>query len=225
MRLIARGLAAGRLRTRASGLEHIPTEGPALIVARHYHHLYDGVALAAALSRPFHIVVTLDWVRSRPGKLLMTTLTKMARWPVLLRADAVALARKRGTSLFSASEVFYRQRHALRQAVDLLVEGRILVIFPEGYPNIDPTYTPKVSSDEFLPFRAGFVSIAAAAEKRSKREIPIIPAGLRYTQGKPWIAQLRFGPATYRDRFDDTPGLICNLERSVRQLSRIVNVT
>jgi len=220
MRLIARGLAAGRLRTQASGLEYIPTEGPALIVARHYHHLYDGVALAAALSRPFHIVVTLDWVRSRPGKLLMTTLTKMARWPVLLRAEAVALAHKRGTRLFSSSEVFYRQRHALGQAVDLLVEGRILVIFPEGYPNIDPTYTPKITSDEFLPFRAGFVSIAAAAEKRSKREIPIIPAGLRYTEGRPWIAHLRFGPATYRDRFDDTPGLISNLERSVRQLSR-----
>jgi len=162
----------------------------------------------------------LDWVRSRPGKLLMTTLTKMARWPVLLRAEAVALARKRGTRLFSSSEVFYRQRHALGQAVDLLVEGRILVIFPEGYPNIDPTYTPKITSDEFLPFKAGFVSIAAAAEKRSKREIPIIPAGLRYTEGRPWIAHLRFGPATYRDRFDDTPGLISNLERSVRQLSR-----
>ena len=220
MRLIARGLAAGRLRTQASGLEYIPTEGPALIVARHYHHLYDGVALAAALSQPFHIVVTLDWVRSRPGKLLMTTLTKMARWPVLLRAEAVALARKRGTRLFSSSEVFYRQRHALAQAVDLLVEGRILVIFPEGYPNIDPTYTPKITSDEFLPFKAGFVSIAAAAEKRSKREIPIIPAGLRYTEGRPWIAHLRFGPATYRDKFDDTPGLISNLERSVRQLSR-----
>jgi putative membrane protein len=225
MRLIARGLAAGRLRTRASGLEHIPAEGPALIVARHYHHLYDGVALAAAISQPFHIVVTLDWVRSRPGKLLMTTLTKMARWPVLLRADAVVLARKRGASLFSSRDVLRRQRSALRQAVDLLVEGRILVIFPEGYPNIDPTYTPKITSDEFLPFRAGFASIAAAAEKRSKREIPIIPAGLRYTRGKPWIAHLRFGPATYRDRFEDTPRLIASLERSVWQLSGSGDVT
>ena len=60
MRLIARGLAANRLRTVASGLENIPARGPALIVARHYHHLFDGLALFAAIPRRFHIVVTLN---------------------------------------------------------------------------------------------------------------------------------------------------------------------
>lgn len=52
MRLIARGLAANRLKTVASGLENIPAHGPVLIVVRHYHHLYDGLALFAVLPRP-----------------------------------------------------------------------------------------------------------------------------------------------------------------------------
>ena len=56
----------------------------------------------------------------------------------------------------------------MRQSVDLLVEGRLLVIFPEGYPNIDPNYTTKTEPDEFLPFKPGFVSIASAAEKQTK---------------------------------------------------------
>jgi putative membrane protein len=219
MRLIARCLAARRLTTRASGRDNIPAQGPALIVARHYHHLYDGVALAAAISRPFHILVTLDWVKTRPGRLLMTILTKLARWPVLLRSDAVALARKRGASLFSSQDVMRQQRRALRQAIDLLVEGRILVIFPEGYPNIDPTYTPKTGPNEFLPFKPGFANIVEAAERRLKREIPMIPAGLRYTRGKPWIAHLKFGRAIYRQSFNDVRGVISQLEKSVRELS------
>ena len=219
MRLIARGLAAGRLQTLASGLAHIPAEGAALIVARHYHHLYDGLAFFAALPRPFHIVVTLDWAKSQPTKYSFEALAGLARWPVLLRGEAVARAAKDERSLFSQHDVGRYQRKALRQAVDLLVAGRIVVIFPEGYPNIDPHYTPKNCSDEFLPFKPGFVNIAAAAEKRSKLRVPIIPAGLRYAQGKPWIAHLDFGRALYRENFTGNRELIVSLEMTVRKLS------
>lgn len=64
MRLIALALAAGRLKTCTSGAEHIPSKGPALLVARHYHHLYDGLALYASVPRCLHILVTLDWAKS-----------------------------------------------------------------------------------------------------------------------------------------------------------------
>src|SRR5689334_19154532 len=89
MRLIARGLAARRLETVVTGLENIPARGPALIAARHYHHLYDGLAFFAALERRFHIVVTVDWVRTRRMKIVMEALNRLARWPMVLRADAL----------------------------------------------------------------------------------------------------------------------------------------
>jgi len=62
MRLGSRAIAGRRLQLTVEGLEHVPTSGPALIAARHYHHLYDGCALIATLPRPVHILVALDWV-------------------------------------------------------------------------------------------------------------------------------------------------------------------
>lgn len=216
--LIAR-VAGGRLTTVASGLEHIPTAGPALIIARHYHHLYDGVALFAALPRPFHIMVTLDWVANARTRMLLQTLTRIARWPALLRADALVHAQKRGVTVFSAHDVSRYQRSALRQAVALLVEGRMVVIFPEGYPNIDPIYTPKTAADEFLPFKPGFVAVVSAAEKRLRQDIPIIPVGLHYVSGTRWIAHMRVGSGIYRKRFNATAELVSHAETAVKQLS------
>ena len=218
MRLIVRGLAAGRLTTVAEGLEHIPASGPALIVARHYHHLYDGLALFAAIQRPFHVLVTLDWAANRWIKTLMTGLTRTARWPALLRADAVARGGVNIAAAYAPGEVLRYQRRAVREAVGLLVEGRILVVFPEGYPNIDPHYTTKTTSDEFLPFKPGFLRIAMTAERRLGSEIPIIPAGFHYIPGSPWKAYLRFGPGALRARWEPSL-LIAHLESDVKNLS------
>ena len=74
MYVIARILTGNRLRTVAQGLENVPADGPAIIAARHYHHLFDGLAFFAAVERRFHIVVTLDWAQSRRSKFLMSTL-------------------------------------------------------------------------------------------------------------------------------------------------------
>ena len=45
MRLGARALAVRHVEMAATGLAHIPTDGPVLLVGRHYHHLFDGVVL------------------------------------------------------------------------------------------------------------------------------------------------------------------------------------
>lgn len=219
MRLIARGMAAGHLHTVALGLENIPAEGPAVIVARHYHHLYDGLALFAAISRPFHIVVTLDWVQNKRTKIFFEAANRLARWPTVLRRDA--LTRRDQQSLFSARDVIRYQRKAMRQAVDLLVAGRLLVIFPEGYPNVDPSYTTKTEPDEFLPFKLGFLNIVGAAEKRLNKKIAVIPAGVHYTRGTPWVGRLQFGSPLYRDSAAKEE-LVKHLERTVKQLSKSV---
>ena len=218
MRAIAAILRAGRLRTCASGMENVPALGPALVVARHYHHLYDGLALFAALPRPFHIIVAIDWVKNRRVQWFMETVNGIARWPTLLRADAVERNRY-SPRLFSPADVARYGRSALREAAELLVQSRIVVIFPEGYPNIDPSYTPKKNPDEFLPFRPGFIAILRAAEKRTGRAIPIIPAGLCYRPGECWEAVLRFGEPIWRDHFSDPVQLLRFLEARVKELS------
>jgi Acyltransferase len=149
-------------------------------------------------------VVTVDWAKNRRTKFFMEAMTRAARWPVLLRADALARGGHNPGRLFSPNDVTRYQRKALRQAVELLVQERIVVVFPEGYPNIDPTYTPKTEPEAFLPFKPGFVHILSAAEKRVKQKIPIIPAGLCYTPGKPWVGQLKFGKINYRADFADS---------------------
>jgi 1-acyl-sn-glycerol-3-phosphate acyltransferase len=218
MRLIARCLAANRLRTVASGLEHIPAEGPALIAARHYHHLYDGLALFAALPRRFHILVTLDWVKSKPTKLFMQSLNRLARWPTLLRAEAVARHADTSNNLFSARDVIRFQRRALLQSVELLVEGQVLVVFPEGFPNIDPGFTTKTAVDEFLPFKTGFLRIIDAAEKKIGVKVPLIPAGIYYTTNTS-TGHLAFGPAIDRDQFATRKQLLDFLQAEIKKLS------
>ncbi len=217
MRLTARVLAAGRLQTIVSGAENIPQHGPALLVARHYHHFFDGIALFAALDRPFHILVTLDWAQSLVTWKVMTFLARVARWPVILRPDA--LSQLDGQSVFSAANVMRCQRSALREAADLLAAGRILVIFPEGYPTIDPHYTPKTRETELLPFKRGFLAIAAAAEKRRGAKIPLIPVGLHYTVGKKWTAHIDVGAPIKDGDFSNREGLVKKAEREVARLS------
>ncbi|HVO92997.1 MAG TPA: lysophospholipid acyltransferase family protein [Terriglobales bacterium] len=216
MGAIAAALAAGRLKTIASGVENIPSQGPALIVARHYHHLYDGLALFAALPRPFHIVVTMDWVQSKPTKFFMESLNRLARWPMVLRGDAITGKER---TFFKPSDILRYQRIALKHSIELLVEGKILVVFPEGYPNVDPTYTPKTDLEQFLPFKPGFVNMVAAAEQRLGGTIPIIPAGLRYGPGKSCVGNLVFGNAVFAQSFAAKKELVAFLESEVRRLS------
>ena len=88
MRLGARALAAGRVEMAATGLDHIPKDGPVLLVARHYHHLFDGVVLLSfnATSDPYLGDFGLGEKHLHPT--FNDLATTMARWPVVLRSDA-----------------------------------------------------------------------------------------------------------------------------------------
>jgi putative membrane protein len=107
----------------------------------------------------------------------MAALNRIARWPMILRPDALFQNGERQRSLFTRKDVTRYQRRAIRQAVDLLGDGRLLVVFPEGYPNVDPTYTPKQAADAFLPFKRGFVAILDRAERRLAAPVPALPVG------------------------------------------------
>lgn len=222
MRTGARALQSREADVSVEGLEHMPASGPVLIAARHFHHLYDGCALQTAVTRPIHILVALDWVRTRAQRRLMEWACAAARWPVVLRSERLHADEAAGGSVFAMDEGRRYLRRAVADAVTLLRAGEALVVFPEAYPNIDPSFTPKRGEDDFLPFRPGFVRIAQLAQRDGWTHVPIVPAGLVYTRAAEdrWQIALRFGPAITVDQQADADQLALVVEQQVRMLSQ-----
>jgi putative membrane protein len=200
------------------GREHIPASGPVLVAARHYHHLYDGCVAVDGAGRPTHIVVGLDWIGNPVLRVVMTRLCRLARWPVVIRPE-VPGGPARSTRQREERRAVLRE--SARETVALLREGRVVVVFPEGYPNIDPTYTPK-QGEEFLPFQEGFVRYARLAERAGAGPVPIVPLGFHYerpsaTDGR-WRIVARYGAPVGLAEGSDAE-VVSRIESEVRRLS------
>jgi putative membrane protein len=192
----------------------VPTSGPTILVARHVHHLFDGTIVVKHFPRPTHIVVGLDWAgdaRERGG---MEWACRAAEYPIVLRTPTLGA---RGG--FGREEQLRYMRAALRETTRLLRDGRQLLVFPEGYPNVDPVFSQKRNDDEMLPFEAGFVRFAEAAERAGAAPVALVPVGIAYERGPRWNGVARCGaPYTLRDR-PDRAALVAALEADVRRLS------
>ena len=215
LRGMASLVAAQRLDVRVDGLQHVPPSGPALLVCRHYHHLYDGCALLAVIPRPLALVVGLDWVRHAWNRRLMEFACRAAGWPVVLRAERL----QDGVGAYRPEDARRYLRTALRTADATLAASGALAIFPEGYPTIDPNGSPKADDRAILPFRSGFLHMVERAQRVGTTPIPIIPTGLSYTPGSRWQVVLRFGaPLFHRQRSQRAVDLAA-VEAAVRRLS------
>lgn len=205
----------GSSSLKVDGLEHIPGSGPAILVARHYHHLLDGCAIHVSLPRPMHALVAIDWAESDRTSQLMKTACRMAQWPIVVRPDSD------GAKRVSDSQRVRVLREAFRDSVRLLSEGRLLTIFPEGYPTVDPHGSKKSSDEEFLPFDPGFLSIARSAERRTGLQIPLIPIGFDYlgSGDDRWDITMRVGAPVYLRTFDDERALMADITSRVKTLS------
>ena len=130
-------------RYRFSGLEHLPTQGGALLLANHQSFL-DPVLLGVPTLRRIHYLARVTLYRSRLFRLLTAPL------------DAVPLDRKK--HLLSG----------LREAISRLQGGELLGIFPEGQRTWDGRLLPLQPGFLLLARRAGVplvpVGIAGAYE-------------------------------------------------------------
>lgn len=211
------GVAVSRdLDLTIEGLDHLPTSGPVLIASRHYHYMYDGYVYLSRLPRFPHLLVGLDWVRSGTNRRVMEVACRVARWPVVLRGEQPRADRVWAGDAPSARGYV---RRALTLGADLLREGEALVVFPEGYPNVDPVYTPKRGDDTFLPFQNGYIKIVELAQRRGAAPVAVVPAGFTYIPGRRWRVTLRFGPPDYLAGHDDAARLGRAVEDRVRTLS------
>jgi 1-acyl-sn-glycerol-3-phosphate acyltransferase len=96
---------------KVEGLEHVPREGPVLVVANHssnFDPLFVGWAVGHRTGRIVHFMAK----------------DEMSRWPLI-----GFLARSSGVFFVRRGEA---DRAAQRQAFDLLGAGRMIGIFPEG---------------------------------------------------------------------------------------------
>lgn len=227
MRAGARRIARTDLRLHVEGLEQVPRSGPLLLAARHYHHLHDGVALLATLNRPLHIVVGLDWVQRAPERALMERVCALAEWPIVLRGDN--LTQLAGESAFTPDEQRSYQRRALQQALAILRRADVLVMFPEGYPVIDPHgVSERRAGTPLLPFDPGFLRMATLAERDGVTRVPIVPVGFEAhgdaTQ-KPYDLTLRFGAPQWLQRGEDLSARAAQIADDVRVLSGLPRVS
>ena len=213
--------SASQLRRHAllhiEGLEHIPDDGPVLLVCRHVHHLYDGCVLLGALPRRVHLFIALDWLPTGVARAVVERLCRLVRWPVVLRSPRREDPRHSGDRQKEAGRSV---RRSLRSAVDILVQGDVLAIFPEGYPNVDPVYTPKQGLDEVSPFLSGFASIIDLAQARCSQPVPVVPVGFAYARGQRWSIDMRCGPACYRDPGETRESFVASVQSKVMELSR-----
>ena len=209
------------LRLEVEGLDQFPMSGPVLIAARHYHHFYDGCALVAVIPRRIHILVALDWIRDAWTRRTMEWACHAARWPSVLRAGADNRPLASGKSAYHPEEATRYLRRAVMDAVRLLREGEVLVVFPEAYPNIDPSFTPKAGADAFLPFRAGVTRLVELAERDGTTYVQIVPAGLAYQQeqGQHMRCLLRLGAPVSLATTPDKVSLLRTIEEQVHALS------
>ena len=96
--------------------------------------------------------------------------------------------------------------------------------FRRVIPTSTQHYTPKTKPEDFLPFRTGFASIAAVAEKRLGAKVPMVPTGFHYTKDSRWTARLNIGEAVYLEDFASRRLLVSYMEQRVAELSESVNL-
>jgi len=211
-RRVARTLVAQHLELTVAGQELVPASGPAIVAARHYHHLYDAAAIMATLPREVHILVALDWLHAGWPLYAMRWLTRAAQWPAVWRGGAGRPA---------PLDAWRLNARALADSVALLRAGGLLLVFPEGYPVVDPEGSRQPAAAPFLPMQSGVVALALRAQRAGGTPVPIVPAGFWYEPLGPgrWRVALRFGTPVRASARAERAAALAAIESSVRGLS------
>jgi 1-acyl-sn-glycerol-3-phosphate acyltransferase len=177
-KMAARTVVKRSIDLHVSGLEHVPRTGATLLAARHYHHLNDAAVILASVERDVHILIAVDWSGDGFRLNVLRWLAEAARWPAIWRSGAR----------------WRLNRDGYRESLRLLAEGRLLLVFPQGYPVIDPAGS-RAPAGQWLAFDPGVVTLAQHAARAAGHAIPVVPVGLWYAPRSPdgWTVWLRFG--------------------------------
>lgn len=151
---LARVTARIYYRVRFAG-PAIPA-GPVLLVANHPNSLLDPTLVVAAGNRPVRFLAKAPLFTDRKIGWLVKAAGAI---PVYRRSDDPTL--------------MSRNEEAFREVFEVLRQGEVVGIFPEGVSHSDPA---------MAPLRTGAARIALGAAAGSKRSFPIVPIGLSFRQ-------------------------------------------
>lgn len=138
-------------RVKASGLEHLPATGPALVVANHAGTVpWDAAMMATAMRR-----AATDGTAATPPR---HPRFLVLDWAFTLPWASVAIRRFGGVPASPDN------------ALALLEAGHVVFVFPEGAKGIGKPYARRYQLERFG--RGGFVDVALAAG------VPIVPCAI-----------------------------------------------
>ena len=149
------------------GTERLPATGPVLLASNHPNALVDALVIGCTLRRP----VTL----TAKATLLDSPVTRR----VLRAAGVVPLRRASDDARNGAGGILdpSRNANAFTAVLDVLEEGGIVLVFPEGKSHSDP---------ELAPLKTGLARMALMARDERRLTVPIIPVGLTFERkGEP----------------------------------------
>lgn len=172
--LLAAGLQAFIWGGELNGEENLPKEGPAVLVANHLGAL-GPIAVAACVPRRLHPWAVADMLNAEraPEYLRWDFVEKHLHLPMPISgwvARTISRVSVPLSNRLGVIPVHPDDLHAtFAQSVDLLVEGRFLLVFPE-----DPTQSPDPRF-RMSPFKKGFVRLGEYYFERSGRALRFYP--------------------------------------------------
>lgn len=166
LRFVAWVVAHGVYRFRVQGEPHLPPTGAAVLVCNHVSYV-DAVLLMAASPRPIRFVMDAAIFK-----------TPVLGWLFRLAKAIPVASQKDDARAYQA---------AMDAAVQVLVDGDVLCIFPEGAITRD---------GQLQPFRGGVIKIVAAAQALGV-SAPVIPMALTQLWGS-FFSRIERGGAMAR---------------------------
>lgn len=156
-RLICRLVLLLLRRWKVEGAENLPSAGGVLVVSNHTSY-WDPVVVGCALKRPVHFMAKADLFKI---PLLGPIIRALGAFPV-----------QRGSA----------DRQAIRRALELLEEGKVVGIFPEG---------TRSKTGMLLDPHRGAAMLALRAK------VPVLPVALLNTRGVVGRVRVRIGKPLY----------------------------
>jgi 1-acyl-sn-glycerol-3-phosphate acyltransferase len=210
LRLTQPGLAliARRHRLVVVGDEHLPHEGPGLLVVKH-RATRDTLLLAHLLHR--YAGRAANYLMKYDAAGLPTGLmTAFGAIPVLRAKDVLRL-RDRAARQAALQQARTRNEAALAYVGWLYQQDELVVAYPEGmfYP------------DRLGPLDPGAIRHAWALARRVPRPLPIVPIGTHDETTASRRSQIIFHIGAPRDpqMFSELPALIDDIRHALKDLS------